>query len=208
MKKKNKKIVFSKIVLILLLLLVSIKTIHHYYIKNQQNKVVFQPNILKDGDLILRSGQSPESYAVYLADNNSEFSHIGIIKVENNIPFVIHAVPHKLKTIKKETLEEFLKPKNASGYAIYRAPLNQLQLNKIANEANTFYTKKLTFDNDFDLNTNNKLYCTELVLKAYKNSGIDLKIQPKTFNYILGKHAIVYPSQFINESIFSKITIK
>ena len=73
---------------------------------------------LNNGDLILRCGRSTESYAVYLADKNAEFTHIGILALENNTPYVIHAVPDKNKLVKKETLDEFLKSKNVPGPAL------------------------------------------------------------------------------------------
>ncbi|NLP56725.1 YiiX/YebB-like N1pC/P60 family cysteine hydrolase [Lutibacter sp. B1] len=177
------------------------------FITEHNNKGEIPISNLKNGDLVLRCGRSTESYAVYLADKDAEFSHIGIIQIDNNIPYVIHAVPHKLKTIKKETLQEFLKPENASKYAIYRTTFSQTILNKVVNEANQFYTKKLTFDDDFDLKTNNKLYCTELIVKAFKNAGVTLNIKTKNLNYIVNTHAIIFPSEFTKKPIFNKLNI-
>ena len=73
---------------------------------------------LHNGDLILRCGRSTESFAVYLADENAEFTHIGIISLENDIPYVIHAVPSKTNLIQKEILSTFLNSKNTSKFAI------------------------------------------------------------------------------------------
>lgn len=160
---------------------------------------------LKNGDLILRCGKSTESYAVILADSNTEFSHIGIISIQNNTPYVIHAVPHKNHFIKKDKLTTFLSPKNASKYAVYRTKNTDEILKKVAFEAESFYTNKCTFDNDYNLKTNSKLYCTELVLKAFQNTGINLNLKVKEFNYILGKHPIIFPSEFTKTPLFYKI---
>ena len=160
---------------------------------------------LKNGDLILRCGRSIESYTVILADSSSKFSHIGIISVENNIPFVIHAVPWKKHTIKKEKINDFINYKVASSYAIYRTNYNSAILKNVVTQANLFYKKKYTFDNEYNLKTNTKLYCTELILKAFKNAGVLLDIQPKVFNYIIGKRPIIYPSEFTKAPIFYKI---
>lgn len=160
---------------------------------------------LKNGDLILRCGKSTESYAVILADSNTEFSHIGIISIENNIPYVIHAVPHKKYFIKKDKLKTFLSPKNASRYAVYRTKNTDEVLKKVAFEAESFYTNKYTFDNDYNLKTNSKLYCSELILKAFQNSGINLNIKPKLLNYGIGKHLIIFPSEFTKAPTFYKI---
>jgi len=160
---------------------------------------------LNNGDLIFRCGRSTESYAVYLADKNAEFTHLGIISIENKIPFVIHVVPDKNKLVKKESLAEFLKPKNTSEFAIYRSHYKKVFLDKVVQEANSFYLKKYEFDNKYDLETDSKLYCTELVLKAFNNVGISLKIKAKVLNYGIGKHNIIFPSEFTKAPIFNRI---
>ncbi len=169
------------------------------------NPPAVNSSYLKSGDLILRCGRSTESYAVYLADKNSEFTHIGIIAIENEIPYVIHAVPHKDKFVKKESLTSFLKSKSASKFAVYRCNLNSNILNNVTKEALSFYTKKYTFDTEYDLSTNTKLYCSELVLKAFKNSGILLNIDIQELNYIFVKHQIIFPSAFTRSPFFNKI---
>ena len=160
---------------------------------------------LNNGDLVLRCGRSTESYAVYLADKNAEFTHLGIISIEDEIPFVIHVVPDKNKLVRKESLKEFLKPKNASEFAIYRSHYNKFFLDKVVQEANSFYLKKYEFDNNYDLETDSKLYCTELVLKAFNNVGISLKVKVKALNYVIGKHNIIFPSEFTKAPIFNRI---
>ncbi len=160
---------------------------------------------LNNGDLVLRCGRSTESYAVYLADKNAEFTHLGIISIEDEIPFVIHVVPDKNKLVRKESLKEFLKPKNASEFAIYRSHYNKFFLDKVVQEANSFYLKKYEFDDKYDLETDSKLYCTELVLKAFNNAGISLKVKVKVLKYGIGKHNIIFPSEFTKAPIFNRI---
>lgn len=171
----------------------------------QYNPLTINSSYLKSGDLILRRGRSTESYAVYLADKNSEFTHIGIIAIENEIPYVIHAVPHKDKFVKKETLSNFLKPNSTSEFAVYRCNLDSNILNNVTKEALSFYTKKYTFDTEYDLSTNTKLYCSELILKAFKNAGILLNISTQELNYVIGKHQIIFPSAFTRTPFFNKV---
>lgn len=174
-----------------------------------KNKTNYFPtetlNKIKNGDLVLRCGRSIESFTVYTADNNSEFSHIGIISIENNMSYVIHAVPCNDNLIKKEKLTDFISPKFASTYAIYRTNFNTSILKKVVNQAQLFRIKKYTFDTNYDLKTNTKLYCTELVLKAFQNTGIQLNIKPSEFNYIVGKQEIILPSEFTKSPYFYKI---
>ena len=199
-----------KIVLISILSIVILSWVILYFTYfSFLNKTTNIKNIpltnLNNGDLILRRGRSTESYAVYLADKNAEFTHLGIISIEDEIPFVIHIVPDKNKLVKKESLKEFLKPKNASEFAIYRSHYNKFFLDKVVQEANSFYLKKYEFDNKYDLETDSKLYCTELVLKAFNNVGISLKIKATIFNYGIGKHNIIFPSEFTKAPIFNRI---
>ena len=201
---KKKILFFSIISLALICCLIVYYSFFSF--QNPSSKLdVTNLSTINNGDLILRCGRSTESFAVYLADTDSEFTHIGIIAVENDIPYVIHAVPHKNKLVKKETLNDFLKPKNASKYAIYRSNYNVFFLNKVVKEANSFYIKKYEFDTKYDLTTNTKLYCTELILKAFNNVGINLKIKAKEFNYVVGKHPIIFPSEFTKTPIFKRI---
>lgn len=160
---------------------------------------------LHNGDLILRCGRSTESFAVYLADTNSEFTHIGIISIENDIPYVIHAVPSKTNLIQKEKLSAFLNSKNASKFAVYRSNFNEVYLDKVVKTANSYYLNKYEFDTKYDLTTNTKLYCTELVLKAFNNYGAVLNVKPKQLNYIIGKHMIIFPSEFTKAPFFTRI---
>ncbi|MFD1294612.1 YiiX/YebB-like N1pC/P60 family cysteine hydrolase [Lutibacter holmesii] len=176
------------------------------YFKIQNNITEIDYSLLKNGDLVLRCGKSTESYAVHIADATSEFTHIGILIFENNNPYVIHAVPHKLNTVKKDAFTDFCSPKKASKIAVYRSSLTNSKIQHICNEAIRFYNEKYVFDSKYDLKTNKQLYCTELILKAFKNSGIQLHLQSKEFNYMFGKHAIIFPSEF-TKLPFKKVNI-
>lgn len=191
---------------IILFTLISLITILSFLNFNlRKNNSYIKINHLQNGDLVLRCGRSLESYAVYLTDSEPEFSHIGIIKFENSTPYVIHAVPNKSNYILKEKFSTFTNSKKCSKYAVYRAKLNTNTLNKIADEAQSFYNLKYTFDNAYDLKSNSELYCSELVYKAFKKAGVELQLSTKELNYILGKHAVLFPSEFTKNPIFYKI---
>jgi hypothetical protein len=196
-----------KILFIISALLIVVSILNNYvkFKKLKYNTLKIDNAILKNGDLVLRCGRSTESYAVYLADNNPKFTHIGIICFENGNPYVIHAVPHKNKFIKKEPLQQFLNTKYTSQFAIYRTNFSSDILNNVAKEAQIFYNKKYIFDNEYDLTSNTKLYCTELILKAFQNTGIYLNIQCKPFKYVVGEHPIIFPSEFTKKPEFNRI---
>lgn len=196
----------KKLVLLLILLLSTTLLVSYafFYFKHNTNLNI-NSLLLRNGDLILRCGKSTESYAVHIADNNSEFTHIGIIVIENDKPTVIHAVPHKKKRLKKETVLEFLSS-NTSNYAIYRSNFSEDKLLQVTAKALYFYNNKYTFDGMYNLKSDTELYCTELILKAFNSSGINLNINTKEFNFLLSKHAIIFPSEF-TKFPFKKINI-
>jgi len=190
--------------IIILLFTILIISYAYFYFKSYPKQHISSA-LLNNGDLILRCGRSTESFTVYLTDSESEYTHIGIISIEKNKPYVIHAVPCKNNILKKESLSEFLNPKNTSKFAVYRSNYNAFFLDKVVQKANLFYTKNYEFDNKYDLTTDSKLYCSELVLKAFRSVGITLEVKSKEFNYILGKHSIIYPSEFTKAPFFTKI---
>lgn len=169
-----------------------------------------QEKKLKNGDLIFRRGLSLESQIVLLSDDESEYSHVGIIYIINGKPFVIHSVPAESEIenecIRLEVLEDFLSGDKASKFALYR--FNN-ELHDESQTAGSFaydcYLHKYSFDNDYDLKSNTKLYCTELVWKAYKHAGVDLvENRYKRINFIMINKNMIMPSS-LTESKLLKI---
>jgi hypothetical protein len=165
---------------------------------------------IQNGDIIFRRGYSTESQAVILTDRKSRFSHVGIICIENGIPFVIHAVPGENKGkpdfIKKEKLTEFLNPEKASEFAIYRSDFSEEIKNRAVVNAIQFFKNKLTFDDKYDFTSDEQLYCTELILKAFQSDSFkSLTIQSTSLNFIFGKLDVILPGNIIENPHFFKI---
>jgi hypothetical protein len=164
---------------------------------------------IEHGDLVFRKGPSLESFTVYLIDKEKEFSHVGIVYILDDEIQIIHAVPtknHEKEWIKMERLSTFLCPKNASTYAIIRPIIEAEQKQKVAQEAYQFYQDKVYFDNDYDMRSNDKLYCTELIIKAFNNSDIDIGNNPLTqINFMLNKHSILLPGTLLKNPSFKRI---
>lgn len=165
---------------------------------------------LENGDLVFRRGRSAESFAVYIADKDRDYSHVGIVVIENNTPFVVHATTGesevKPEVVRKDPLKYFIHKKRASHIALYRPDISLKEKNKIAKQALRFYTEKRVFDDQYSLKSDDRLYCTELVLKAYKIINIDLSdIKPEVFDIAIGKVKIIFPSAFIRNTNFYKI---
>ena len=167
---------------------------------------------LKEGDLVFRRGKSIESFAVSMTDHNSNYSHIGLIVFEGGTPYVIHVEPGeyalKNETVKKERLSSFLEAGKASHFAVYRSYLDRKDLDRVVARARHFYIRKCRFDNSFDLNTDQALYCTELVLKAYRQGGVQINMLLKELNEVnilVARRKILMPGAFISSELFYKI---
>jgi len=165
---------------------------------------------LKNGDLIFRKGRSLESFVVSLADNEVDFSHVGIVVLHNNDPFVIHAVPSESDNmedfIKLERVETFLSFEKASAFAVYR-PEFKIEIRNQASEiALQFYESKYTFDYAYDMKTESELYCTELIFKAFREAGVELSgIHLSMVDFGFVQKQIILPAAFLKNPSFTRI---
>ncbi len=165
---------------------------------------------LNNGDLIFRKGRSLESFAVCLADKEKEFSHVGLVVLRNGEPFVIHAVPYESdgveEFIKQERVEAFLSTEKASAFAVYRPGFVAEIRNRASEIALQFYQSKCTFDYAYDMKTESKLYCTELIFKAFREAGVELSgIHPSTVDFGFVQKQIILPAAFLKNPSFTRI---
>ena len=158
---------------------------------------------LQKGDIVLRKGNSIESEAVSLVDGNGKYSHIGIIMIQNDTPFVIHIVPDSLSSTVdyclKQKLSTFFSVNNARYGCVLRLKNKDRKLTDSASfHAMEFYRNKVTFDGAYDINTDDKMYCTELVWKAYRINNFDIidgKISNVNLPFLSNK--AILPSTFL-----------
>lgn len=126
---------------------------------------------LRDGDIIFQSSFSGQSKAIQLA-THSKFSHCGILFFENNQWFVYEAV----QPVKKTAFEKWITHGDNNAYKIMRLK----EADQLLNAAGTKALKAECIKHlgkDYDLTfewSDNRIYCSELVWKAYKNA---LKLQ-------------------------------
>ncbi len=164
---------------------------------------------LKNGDLIFRKGRSLESFAVCLVDEEKDFSHVGLVVLRAGKPFVIHAVPSESDGedfIKLERVEAFLSTEKASAFAVYRPEFKTEIRNQVSEIALQFYQSKYTFDYAYDLKSESKLYCTELIFKAFREAGVELSgIHPSTVDFGFVQKQIILPAAFLKNPSFTRI---
>ena len=177
----------------------------------QKSVLVLSKLNLQNGDLIFRRGTSIESQIVLLTDQDSEYSHVGMIYIINGRSFVIHTVPKENDDdpgyIKLESIDDFLSEGKAARVAVYRLIQNSLEKINIASSyAYNCYIKKYCFDNNYDLVTDAQLYCTELIWKAYKQAGIDLVCSRlRNIGFIITNKKMIMPSSIIESKLLKKV---
>ncbi|MGM0567012.1 MAG: YiiX/YebB-like N1pC/P60 family cysteine hydrolase [Bacteroidota bacterium] len=164
-----------------------------------------------DGDLILRRGKSFVSQLVLLGDKESQYSHIGIVIIRDNTPYVIHAVPGEAENnepeyVRMETIPEFLDVSKSADFAVYTLKNKYKGIgNKVAEKAYEYYKEQIQFDSSFNLEDHSRLYCTELVWCAYLSADIKLTGTYDELKIPFYKGDFIYPSNLLNHSIFKKL---
>lgn len=208
---KRKKTLFFvgfSIVAIFFLAAVSIYTVN----SKKETLIVLNSSLLKNGDIVFRKGRGFISQMVLLADRQSPFSHTGIIIKKKFDLFVLHAVPDEsddgTDKIKLESLSNFLSSKKTEAAVVYRLKDDSTNISdKASRKAEEYLKENVLFDSALDLSTEDKLYCTELVWKAFKYAGIDL-IDGKFdhLNAPLGSGNYIFPSRLLGSKHLTQIT--
>ena len=165
------------------------------------------PGGVRSGDLVFIRGKSVRSAVVCLLEGSDRaYSHVGLTVLEDGRPFIIHAEPaHDAASdrVMKEPWDTLVSPKRIAGATVFRVVThtsgNALGI-LASNAAEQYWKEALPFDHDFDLMTSQKLYCTELVWRAYLTTGIDLRGNSfgSDRNYLL-------PSDLIRSGVLREI---
>jgi len=156
---------------------------------------------LKDGDIICRLGD--RLWSLYFKDispTDKRFSHLGIIRINDNKITVINAEGRAIQGkdfVNEVDLDEFLEIAKAIG--IYR--LNDYD-GKIVSSATLEYIG-YPFDWNFDLTDKNKIYCTELLYIVLKKIAPEIELK-RVFQKELKKEIIPLEA-YSNSEHFNEI---
>lgn len=123
---------------------------------------------IQDADIIFQTSESSQAEAIQIA-TNSKFSHCGIIYKINGNLFVFEAV----QPVKLTRLEEWIQHGKDQKFVVKRLKnadtvLNPATLQKMKDYSQKFMGKE--YDAYFDW-SDQKIYCSELIWKIYKNGG-------------------------------------
>ncbi len=132
-------------------------------------------SLLHNGDIILRHGYGIASDLIVNTLNEKyDISHCAIICRDSHQINVIHSVSQSLSDfdgMQKQTLSRFVSDSKKNSIIVIRYKNTQKSNNYIiANRAAYYLSKKIPFDNDFDIEDSSKFYCTELIWRVIKDT--------------------------------------
>lgn len=138
--------------------------------------------VLRTGDVVLRAGTGP--YSRTLANLNARdksWSHCGIVVVENGYPFVYHSIggeDNPDMRLRRDSASHFFAARYCKGMGIARYDSALVDTTKLAGIIRNFYNRRPLFDMQFDLATDEKLYCSEFIYKAILQATGDTLFLP------------------------------
>jgi cell wall-associated NlpC family hydrolase len=133
-------------------------------------------DMLSSGDLIFVRGSTIRGTIVRFFEKSNQYSHVGIVVKNDNSIQVIHASPgeNAEHVIRKVSLAEFVADEKITDFAIYRVSEDHQLLQKATSYAEECARNKVPFDDAFSMKSEDSLYCTELVWRAYIQCNINL----------------------------------
>lgn len=174
-------------------------------------KSVVSPQLiskLHSGDLIFRRGRDAVSGMVLKLDGRLPFSHVGIVEVEGNWVWVIHAVPaegnEKKGSVKREPLEVFADSERADSVGVFRVPnFPEHSASRVIAVAKNYLGRP--FDTVFDLENDKQIYCTELAWLAYRGAGIDMVGRLEYMKLPLHQGPVILPRSMVEGGKLERI---
>ena len=163
---------------------------------------------LRAGDVVFRRGGSLSSRAVLMADSSRGYSHVGMVVDSAGYAMIVHAVPGEpdfigdVDRVKLEKPQDFFSSERAVTGEIRRA--DNYQMAKAASlNALAYYARRARFDHDYNAADSVEVYCTELIVRAYREAGAPLNnLKYRHINLPGFSHDCILPSALATHSYF------
>ena len=127
-------------------------------------------SLLQEGDIVVRLNRDPFSDVIRNFNRHDKsYSHAGIVLFENEVPYIFHIVngeENPDEKLKKDSLKGFCSPRKNSAYGLFRFTLNKDEVKRLKAIINKWYAKGIRFDSAFNLRSDDRMYCSEMICKA------------------------------------------
>jgi hypothetical protein len=167
-------------------------------------------SLLKEGDLVVRLNRDPASR--YIKDFNphdKKYSHSGIVLFENGHPYIFHIVngeDNPVNKLRKDSLSRFCDPRQNMAYAVFRYDMKNNEIEKLKECINKWYIQGISFDFLFNLQSNDKMYCSEMISKALAEAT-NKRISIETTTLTTGQAALFAAYTHLPFTYTSKLLI-
>lgn len=143
--------------------------------------------ILRSGDLIFRHGRGMVSNTLLsLSQTDKRYSHAGVLSIEDEGIFVYHCIggeDNPNERMSRDRLSQFCDPERAHSFGIYRLLMADSVNVRFMEEVKKGFQQGVLFDTEFDINSDDRQYCTEFIYKILKNlEGSGLQLSSSTYS--------------------------
>lgn len=166
---------------------------------------------LQEGDVVFRRGDGFTSHMVLAADADGNYSHVGIVVDSAGVKMIVHAVPGEydfegdVDRVKMDAPDHFFSTEFTTIGEVCR-PCDAEIAHKAAEAAKALYYRGALFDHSYDDSDTTKMYCTELVVHAYKKAGCDIVGKERhAVKLPIVKAPCIFPSDVHNSSFLKSI---
>src|SRR6186713_97617 len=129
---------------------------------------------IREGDLVLRCGND------YISESLSDFSqseklysHSGFAMMDNGTIYIYSNMAGDInpdEIMRRDIVDSFITPVHNVAVGVYRYDITTAELEKLKTIIHTHYMNKLQFDMNFDLSTDDKMYCAEMIAKSVEQA--------------------------------------
>lgn len=159
------------------------------YFQAAMDSVSLYKKLIHSGDLILRTGKDFTSETMrLLSSKDKTYSHCGIASIEHDSLFVYHSIGGQWnpdQQLRRDPIELFCNPYENRGFGIFRYAFTNSEKEKLIRIVHIYYEQKIKFDMQFDLATDDRMYCSEFVYKSVERASNDSIILPSsTLNHV------------------------
>lgn len=150
--------------------------------KDDIEKILYGQSLLKDGDLVLRTGNDFISLTLrQFSVHNKTYSHCGIVRIINGKAYIYNAIggeDNPDARLRRDSFEAFCSPGENSGFGIFQYDLTSVQHHRLDSLVDLYYKLRIKFDLKFDLRTDSAMYCAEFVYKTVTRATKDSAFIP------------------------------
>jgi hypothetical protein len=140
-------------------------------VKNALDTITIAKKLVRDGDLVCRTGFDMQSKALQNFNNlDKSYSHSGLAFIEDGKIFVYHSIAGSDENpgdnFKREPFDSFVNPVMKSAFGIFRYDLSESETACMKERFQYMYTSHMKFDKYFNLKDDTAQYCSEAIAKS------------------------------------------